>query len=203
MIRYPFQTSFQALFLAPLDMILLSDCSCCNCHTRHHHPAFGNDILLRVMENTKSLAALFKCALVHRAWTPLANQCMYQHLHLRSREDVAVFYKCLSAHLPDGGIKSTSFARTLHVELTDDGPLARRQYDYNKAAYHEIQSILPRLTRLSRMLIEAHVAMKWEEYGWMESWTCCMPQSLSVFMIRVRQLCQMRALFIQHNSNQS
>lgn len=153
------------------------------------HPSVGGDLLAEILKQTVCLSDLCSCALVHRRWRPIANACLYRHVHLLSRHDVVYFWECLSVASfgTHNQLHRASLVNTLHVALIDPSREVRAESE-NREAYRRLGNILGRLTNLTRMLMEVHIALKWHEYNWMQALSAHMPESLKVFMVRVRSI---------------
>lgn len=154
--------------------------------TTQHPSGVANDILLAIFCHFSSSGDLFRCALVHRQWTPLANSCLYRNVALEGREKVVDFYACLVLrscsnrdHLQRGRL-----VRTLHVELLDRGS-DFRTVNKNMEAYRKLGDILGHLTGLARLYLEVFIGQKTHEYSWMQNLSMCFPESLNVLMINV------------------
>lgn len=158
--------------------------------TSQHPSGVANDILHMILGYLSSSGDFFRCGLVNRQWTPLANSWLYRHVHLKRKEDVVKFYTCLQLRVSgdENRKKRGALVRTLRVELVDRAAefLAVHR---NMEAYHRLGDILRHLSHLTRLLMEVYIGLKTHESGWIQTLAKCLPTSLDVFMIRVSAMC--------------
>ncbi|KZP17424.1 hypothetical protein FIBSPDRAFT_894339 [Athelia psychrophila] len=154
--------------------------------TSQHPCGVANDTLRIILGHLSSSGDLFRCGLVNRQWTPLANAWLYRHVHLRRKEDVMKFYACLLLRASGDENRKIrgALVRTLRVELVERTAqfLAVRR---NMEAYHRLGDILRHLSGLTRLLMEVYMGSKTHESCWIQTLAKCLPTSLDVFMIRL------------------
>ncbi|KAF7970571.1 hypothetical protein HWV62_23677 [Athelia sp. TMB] len=149
------------------------------------HPLLLPDIIQEISWHA-NVGDLFNYALVNRQWSYSASICLYRHVRLRGRHDVAQFFQCLTdpTIAEHERIPRASIMRTLRVQFMDSSneALART---LNRQAYRQLQLLCPHLVNLTRVLLEVFIGLNYEDYNLIESWLCAMPESLRICMIRL------------------